>query len=153
MVRLNLLLDNHADARSGYLNLSAKPGEGITQCAVDKLEAVVDCNEVSELVAYDILDTVPTEQADALLTHWLSRLAHGGELTISVVDVGEVARDFLHNKLDINQFNSLIHGETICPRRCALSLNYLCAVLENKGMIVLKKRVHNYRAIVSCRRP
>lgn len=151
-MKLNLLLSNPDDLRSGFINVD--PGAEWNDlkrvnCKLDNLSPIVDANEVTELVALDVLDHYPTDKVDAVLDHWLSRLAHGGKITISVVDIREVARIFLNGAMDIAELNNLVHNN----RQCSITLSQLVEVLENKGLTILTKRVVDRRAVITGVRP
>lgn len=159
-MKLNLLINNSGDVRNGYLNIdpSANPEDpyGRVRCDLDNLDPLVDANEATEVVALDILDYYATTDVDRVLNHWLSKLAHGGTLTVSVVDLREVSRQFLAGGLGLDEANLLLHGEQDGPMRfrmCSLTLDHLSAVLENKGLKVLKRRIVDRRAVVTCQRP
>lgn len=157
-MKLNLLFNAPGDCRSGYLNLDHAPQQGspATKCDVTKLGEFVDANEVVELVACDLLDAFPANKVDEVLDHWLSRLAHKGQITISVVDVQMVAKAYLVGKLKLDDVNVLVHGEQDAPghfRQCSLTMDQLIKVLEHKKLKVLKKRTENFRAFVTAERP
>lgn len=151
-MRLNLLYDNAADCRSGYLNVDpaapAASPDARVRCELHDLSALVDANEAEELVAMDILDRYTPDDVDRVLNHWLSRLSHGATITVGVVDVREVARNFLSNNLNIEQVNLLLHA----GRQCALTMEHVAMVLVNKGLKLVSKRVSNCRAVVTCQR-
>lgn len=153
-MKLNLLINNAADVRSGYLNLDPfAPDDAVDRkrCQLDKLGEWVDANECEELVAHDVLDAFPSVAVDAVLDHWLSRLSHGGKIVVSVVDLKEVARAFLAGSLKLEEANRLIHGGAHM-RKSSLTVGILSDVMEGKGLKVLIRRVENYRAVVVAQR-
>lgn len=155
-MKVNLLINNAADVRSGYLNIDpfaqSDDGAGRFKCGLDRLDLLVDPGECEELVAHDVLDAYPAQSVDAVLDHWLSRLAHGGTIALSVVDMREVARAFLAGSLNLEEANKLLHGVGV-TKKSTLSVDILSDVLEGKGMKVLVRRVENYRAVVVAQRP
>ena len=157
-MKLNLLMGAPGDVRSGYLNVDplADGGDGRVDCKLDDLSPVVDANECQEIVALDVVDRFSTAEADAAMSHWLSRLARGGTLAVGCVDVGEVARLFRADLLSLEDVNTLLHGEQDGPGRfrlCSLTLARLAAALEGKGMKIMSRRVTDCHAVVVCRRP
>lgn len=156
MVRLNLLLNNPGGVRSGYLNVDPYSQGWAAAADPGDLGGLCDANEAAELVALEVLDFYPAHLADAALDHWLSRLAHGGEVTLSTVDLREVCRGFLGGYLSHDDANNLLHGiptHDAGVKRSSYTLGQLVEVLENKGMVVVRKRLQNYRAVVTARRP
>ncbi len=158
-MRLNILLDDPGGARSGYANVDPFAPEGDRdrfKCDVSNLDAVVDNGEAVEIVAHDILDYFGVGKIDEILDHWVSKLAYGGRLSLSVVDVREVARGLLAESLPFNDASILIYGAQQRAwdfRRSMFTVARLAEVLENKGFNVLKKRIENFRAVVTCERP
>lgn len=159
-MKVNLLLDSPGDVRSGYVNIDqfAKPNDsaGRIQGDVSNLDQYVDTGEATEIIALDILHHFGPNDADTVLSNWLSKLAHGGKLTFSVVDYKEVARGILANTLSADDVNELLHG-TQDPawkgHRSSFTLSDLVQVLQNRGFRVLSKRVQSYRAILTVQRP
>lgn len=158
-MKLNLLLDNPGDVRSGYVNVDPFAPDNDPQrvkADVSDLSAVVDAGEATEVVALDILDYFPGPAADAILGNWLSRLAHGGKLTLSVVDLREVCRAVLSGSATPEDANELLLGRQEKPwqyKKSAYTLAQLVEVLTNLGYRVLAKRNQQYRAVVTVERP
>jgi hypothetical protein len=158
-MKINLLLNNAGDIRSGYVNIDPFVPDGDNsriKGEVFQLDHAVDAAEAQEIVAHDILDFAPAAAADTILDHWLSKLAHGGKLTVSVVDFKEVAKAVLSDSITVDEANRLIHGEQREPweiRKASYTLGLLCAVLGNKGYKLLTKRIHDHRAVITCQRP
>lgn len=126
-----------------------------TRGNVGDLSDLVDAGEAEEIVALDILDFFPGEMADQVLHNWLSRLSRGGKITVGVVDVREVARGLLDGRLTLDDAQELLHGRQTAEwdyRKSVFTLSHLVEVLTNLGLKVLKKRVENYRAIVTAER-
>lgn len=164
-MKVNLLFDNPGDVRSGYLNIDGavseeevqgNPNDSRIAKRVDDLSHTVDANELDELVAMDILDYFPMNHADVILDHWLSRLKHGGELTLSVVDLRQISREVLSNALDISDVNHLLFGKQEKPwqfKNCVFTIHTLVEILGAKGYTIIKKLAVGNRAIVTVRRP
>lgn len=154
-MKLNILMDDPGGVRSGYVNVDPFVQEGDrSRSWADprNLSAVADPGECEEVVALGVLDCYPADAVDGVLDHWLSLLAHGGRLTVSVTDLREVARGFLAGAIGLDEANSLLHGGAV-KKASALDLLSLAEVLENKGYKILHKRVVNRRAVVTCERP
>lgn len=159
-MRINLLVDSPGDQRSGYLNVDPVApegcGDGRTRGEPNDLSFAVDPAEAEEIVALDVLDYYPAHAADQVLSHWLSLLRRGGTLTLSVVDVREVARGILSGELSPEDVQELLHGRQERPwqfRKASYTLSQLSDVLQNRGHKILARRNQNYRAVVTCQRP
>lgn len=159
-MKVNLLLDNPGDVRSGHVNVDPLAPDdcrdGRVRGDVADLAHSVDAAEAEAVVALDVLDYFPGAVADVVLGNWLSRLARGGTLTVSVVDVREVARSLLAGNLSLEEVNELLLGKQEKPwqfKKAAFTLSQLAEVLKNLGYQILARRVQNHRAVVTCRRP
>ena len=158
-MKVNLLIDNPGDVRSGYLNIDpiAEPGDvnGRIKGDIGNLSEHVDAGEADEIVALDILDYFPTNTVDIVLNNWLTRLRHGGRLTMSVVDIREVARGVLAGNLSPNDYNELLYGKQEQPwqfKKSIYTLNQIAEVLANLGFKILSKRIQNLRAVITIER-
>lgn len=157
-MRLNLLLDDPGGVRPGYVNVDLLAPAGDphrTQCDPTNLEPVCDAGGCEELVALDILDYVPLAQANAVLDHWVSRLAHGGTMSVSVVDLLEVSRAFADRRLTVEEANLLLHGEQKKQwqfRQSNYTLGQLADALQAKGLMLVLQRHDDFRAVVTARR-
>ena len=156
--KVNLLLNNHDGIRNGYLNLDPFASGQDDRVAADifNLSTVVETGEVGELVSLNVLDYVPTAGVDGVIFHWASLLAHGGTLSISVLDIRSACRSLLDDSIDIGIFNSMVHGKQEHPwqiRKNSLSLNVLADLVRAKGLSLISKRIEGHNAIVIARRP
>lgn len=160
VVKVNLLVDNPAGVRPGYLNLDPLAPDqdptGRVKCDLEKLDQLVDPAEVSEFVAHGILDFFPLHRANGVLDHWLSRLAHEGTITLSCVDLLEVTKSLQNRLITIETANILLHGEQDRPwkfRQANYTLNQIAGTLAGKGLRVQQKRINEFKAIVVAQRP
>lgn len=159
-MKLNLLIDNPGDVRSGYVNVDPLAPEsspdGRVRAHLHDLSVVVDDGEAAEIVALDVLDYFPQAQADDVLSGWLKKLAHGGRLTIGVVDLKEVARGVVQHTLSAEDVNELLHGKQEQPwqfRKASYTAGQLAEVLGNLGYKILARRVQGHRAVITVERP
>ena len=157
-MKINLLLDDPGAVRSGYLNVDpcAPDGDVRVRGDVADLGPLVDAGEATEVVALGVLDHLPGHAADGVLRHWLSRLAHGGRLTVGVTDAREVARGVLSGALSIEDANERLCGAQRTAgqfKKSAYMLGQLSGVLESLGYRVLARRIEDYTAVVTVERP
>lgn len=154
-MKLNLLINNPGDVRSGYVNVdpAAQPGElDRVACDLTNLDPVADDAEVTELLAYDVFDQFPAGGAARLLDHWVKKLAHGGTIALSGVDLLELSKAFALRQLTVDEANGWLHGEK-GERRATYTLQDLVDVLEQRGLRIIKKRSQGRRYIVVAQRP
>lgn len=123
---------------------------------IANLDAHVEANEAEEIIALDILHYFPSAVAVEVLRGWVSKLAHGGTLTLSFVDCKEAARGLLNEDLTIEEFSGLIYGKQQKPwefRKCGFSVVHVASVFEaDPGFRVMQKRMSNYVASITIKR-
>jgi len=150
-MKVNLLVNQPGDVRSGYLNIDpAAPADcqdGRVHGDLSKL-SLVEANEATELVAHGILDRYSVQDADTVLDQWIGKLAHGGTLSISVVDIREVARAVLYGTILLEDANALLHA----GKQCSLTMGRLVDVLQSKGLKIVRKHIQDYQAFVIAQR-
>lgn len=157
-MKINCLLGN-PDLRSGFINVDPlASGEDKQRYKGDwtNLDDLCCAGEAQEIVALEVLDYVGREGADKVLAHWVSRLGHGGTLTVSLVDPNRVARALLSGELSEENANGLLYGQQSQPwqhRKLAYSLATLSEKLKRLGLQVLKQIHHGYSCMVVARRP
>lgn len=155
-MKVNLLINSPDDVRSGYLNIDPSGPDpavsGYVKGDISDLSHSVEGGECHELVAHDVLDAFHGTFVDQVLDNWLSKLGHRARLCLSVVDLREVCRAYMAGRLSLDETNILLHGNSY-SRKCSLTLAQLAEVLTNKGLVILTRRIENYRAVVVAERP
>ena len=66
-------------------------------------------------------------------------------------DVYEASKMFYQQKIDLEEFNKLVHGAFSQPwdvRLHNVTLEYMQSKLENAGLKVTKKRLDGYRIVI-----
>lgn len=158
-MRLNLLLDGANECRSGYVNLDplAPPDDPErTRGSIVDLSPVCEAAEATEILALDVVTYWPRKVAGEMIAHWVSRLAHGGKLTISLPDAEEVSRAFYMGQIDFETYSEFVHGAQQRgwdERKSGGTLEKLVAYLSGFGLKILAKRVVDYKALVTAERP
>lgn len=137
-MRVNLVPQGGAPL-GGYVNITER---------FENLSDRVLPNEAREIIALDILGKYPREQAQNILGGWVSRLRKGATLTVSVVDIREIARGVLDGTLGTLDADSLLY-----PGGCIVTVSELANGLEQAGLKVLRKFIDNRRAVVVAKRP
>lgn len=158
-MKLNLLLGDPQGALPGYVNVDPLAGPGDhdrVRCDPADLQPVCDAGEADEVLALGLLEHVPAADVPEVLSHWASRLAHGGTLTVAATDLMEVAKAFAARMIGLDQANRLLHGqqgEAWQYKQSAHTVGSLASAMASLGLRVEKKRVNEMRAIVVARRP
>lgn len=157
-VKVNLLL-NGTTFRADYQNVDpiGDPNrEGIVSGDVGNLDWLAEDAEVEDLLALDVIDYMPATQIDIIIDHWIGKLRHGGTITIGGVDMREVAKALMGQRLDINQANALLFGEQNSPwqgRKLALTMQHMIDILKNRELEIMRKDTRAYHYYITARRP
>lgn len=156
-MKINLVIDGTPEIRVGYLNIDMMYGkDGVVVGNFMNLNPLVDDGEAEEIFALDILDYLTLAQGEATIAHWVSKLAHGGTLVLSAVDIIEVSKALIARIITVDEANSYLHGEQKKQwqfRHASYTLGGLVALLEAKGLQIQKKRISSLNAIVVAIRP
>ncbi len=110
LLKINLKLGGQN--LNGYLNIDPiSSAEGCVQHNLDNIEDLVDHNSASEFIANDVLDYLPIGMKQNVLTHWLTKISHGGSFIMTGTDIREAARLIHTGKVDMmTQGNNLLYG-------------------------------------------
>jgi hypothetical protein len=80
---------------NGYWNIDPLAPEGSdkhVRADPNCLDGIVDNNECEEVLAQYTLDFIPLQARFQVLTHWMSKVAHGGMLILTCLNINELAR-------------------------------------------------------------
>ncbi len=158
-MKLNLVWCGNSDFLNGYINIDpAAPDNqnGILKAELDKLDPFIDDAECEEIRAINVLEFYSIHQVGLVLKHWISKLAHGGVLTIGCVDIREISKALCNIDISIEDTNLFIHGLQRNPiefKRSSYTVTQISEVLKNKGLKILSKKVDNLQCIVKAVRP
>lgn len=150
-MKINLLLGDAGNIRSGYLNLDATITEKVDEripCSVDDFGGVACPNEATEIVALGVLDRLPAPVVANSLRYWTSLLAHQGLLTISALDIEEFSLHLSNTDMGLEEVNQVVY-----TRRSAHTMQGLCQALEYFGLTIQRKWWDGLQACVSAIRP
>ena len=137
--------------KNGYLNIDPITKPDGLDVDIRNLDDVVDDAECSEFIAEDVLDYLESSEADKVLNHWIGKLRRGGKIVVGGTDVYEASKMFYQQKIDLEEFNKLVHGAFSQPwdvRLHNVTLEYMQSKLENAGLKVTKKRLDGYRIVI-----
>ena len=142
-MKINLILDGHP--LSGYKNIDPHGYEDETKTVGDleNLHDIVEDAEATEILALDIIDFLPLNSVEPAISHWVSKLRHGGKIAIGSYQ----------KILGLAEANEVIHGTQERPRISHLTIDTLIEILEKQGLQVIKKRVNKFDMTVEAQRP
>lgn len=94
-----------------------------------------------EIVARNILDTVPFSSLQATLSLYMSKIKRKGKLTLGGRDIDAIVKSYKNQLLSVQDFNNLIFGQ---DNLSISSIVDISNILESNGFKILSKKRDNY---------
>ena len=169
-MKINIIIGS-SNYKSGYINIDPtlkRKGElvelensnddqsNIVKTDIRNLNDIVEDSECKELIAEDVLDFLELSESRTVLSHWISKLRHGGKIIVGGTDIYEVCRLFYKQAIDLNTLNSIIHGNFSEPWDVKMghsTLEDLQEFLQSQGIKIIKKRIQGFKMIIEGERP
>jgi hypothetical protein len=157
-MKLNLLLGTNT-VLAGHLNLdpTATGTDGVKiKHSLDNLDDVCENSECTNIVAEDIIDYCSSNDVNGLLTHWISKLRHGGTLVVGGNNLTELCRLYNNKVMSLMDFNLALFGLQRQPhefKQSCVNVEELVASLQEYGLVITKKHVIGHKYIVEAMRP
>ena len=169
-MKINIVVGG-TDYKSGYINIdptlqrksesvllenSNEEQSNVIKADIRNLDDVASSSECNELVAENVLDYLEFSESKAVLSHWISKLRHGGKIIVGGTDVYEVCRLFYKQAIDLQTLNSVLHGSFAQPWDVKMShttMEDLKDFLESQGIRITKKRIQGFNMIIEGERP
>lgn len=157
-MKLNLVLEKTQEI-SGYINVNPftlEENDSVKSCSLYDLSPLVAECEATEILAINVLDYLDIHKVKSTLDHWISRLRHGGKIVIGGTDMYAVCKSFTNYNIDINEVNSLLHGEQTGPhliKRVNLTVHGLAKHMSQQGLNILRKQLNGFNMVVEAVRP
>ncbi len=146
-MKVNLLIGNVSDVRNGYLNLDAsirEPVDSRLPCSLNEWPGISP-NEATEIVALGVLDHLPASSVAEVFGYWVSRLAVGGSLRFSALDILETTYQLgsITQNL-VESANAVLYG----GRQSAHTVESLALLAESFGLTIRWKCVRGVEAVI-----
>lgn len=143
-MKVNLIMGGKA--MSGYLNIDPHGfGEDNKVIGeINNLDEYVGDAEATEILALDIINYLPIEEVEEVISNWISKLRHGGKIVIGGKDILSVSKIFAQGAINLVTVNKEIFGENdvLNKRKSHITLRYISELLKVKGLKILKKRIN-----------
>lgn len=104
---------------------------------LDKLAFDSSC----EVIYVDAIDFVPGTAVIGIMGHWVSKLAHGGQLTIEGVDLSLLAQKVISQQVKIPEANEILFGNDQIKKNGAYTLTDICLMMQNLGLKIITKQI------------
>lgn len=159
MVKLNLILDAN-NFLTGYRNVYqfesvVNVSNELVAGDVADLNNIVDDAEADEILAHDVLDYIPSPALETTVANWISKLRHGGTISVSGVDIILVSKALVQQRITLTDANFLLYGEQNEPweyRKATLTMNTIVSIFQENGLKLLSKTYDGYKYYVKAER-
>lgn len=147
---MKLRLSVNAEPLNGYINIDPRPqnvGQNVICQDFKNISNVADIAECTELRCDNVLEYIPVDELLNVVTHWVSRLRHGGTIVLNSIDALAVAKAFMKNEINTIQFNHLLFGDSTHPwniKSSIITLYEIAEILKRLGLVINKKRINNF---------
>lgn len=115
-----------------------------------------DFGELEEIVVTDVIEYIPKTIFEGVLKGWISKLAIGGKIVLSFIDIREVNRLFYLQRLNLAEFNTITHGggtEIWQNKHLNFSLDAIAILLQQLGLKLVSTKLNNLTAVIIGERP
>ena len=154
-MKLNIMGEN-GQKISGFRNISSYHTEdaSIEVCSLKDLNPIVDDAEAQYILARDIINYINQEELFATISHWISKLSHGGVICIGASDIKEVCRMIYTGEISDPDIGSVLYGEGEGEvlKKSSIQTELLVDFLQSRGLKILKVRLENYNLTVEAQR-
>ena len=150
------LLHGAGQKMSGFSNVSslAIDDDEVIWCDVRNLDVVVDDGEAAIIIARDVINYMPKEQILPILSHWVSKLRHGGRIVVGAMDLHEVVRQIYIQDLDMEGANRVLYGEgELKLKRNIFPISSILDFFQDNNMTIIKAKMDIYNMTVEAERP
>lgn len=151
-MRINLLYDS-PEVRSGYVNVDPFSIDNPDKVCCDLQElSFCSVGEAQEILCIDVLSQYNLEDASKIFSEMVSKLSHGGSITIGDLNAYEVSRMFTVGKLSPTDFSQLLFGGKH-PRKSLHAIDTILQGFSQMGLHIVSKKLEGHRFIVTAVRP
>lgn len=146
-MKINLTYGGSSPIENDHLNLDplADGSDSRIQAHPNMLDAHVDRAGCEQLLARDVIDFFDPSLVDNLITHWVSKLRHGGMLVVGGIDLLEVCNAFSALYINRESATTLLFGNN---RRASMTLRDLTELMSNKGLKIIVNRADGFKYTV-----
>lgn len=118
------------------------------------LDAYAEDGELEELVLDHILEYIPLAILAKVTTALFRKVRHGGVIIVNGIDGQRVARDLDYYRSTIEQFNEIIHGNTVgIPKTTTLTTKYVDQLLQAAKFEIIHRRLDEHLYSMKAKRP
>lgn len=139
-MKLNLLYDRPNDL-PGLIGVNPFDVNADICCDLENLY-FCENGEVEEIVCNDVLSYYHQEQSNKMLQHFISKLAYGGTISVTDLNVYELTRQFTLGKITLEEFNSHLSG--VHGRKSLHSPLSIIVAFQGAGLKINLKKIQDF---------
>ena len=145
---------------NNFLNIDPLSNPNDPNCVAanfDNIDALVDHNSCSQLLALDVLDYLPLQMRAQVLNNWACKISHGGTIIVGGLDIREAARAIYYQNLDIlREGNLMLFGPADHIMRLKKSLvtidDTVNMIMQTNQFSIISKKFDGLNYLVEARR-
>ena len=123
---------------------------------LNDISNLVEDNECLEILAPTIINYLPFNQLQQIITGWVSKLRHGGKIVLGGTDLYEISKRVTRGEIDTDLANVLIYGQQTGVwdvKRSQLNLKDVSDLLSHLGLKIITKKLDGIDMVVEAIRP
>lgn len=146
-VKMQLIVTNTTDSYGTHRVISPMLGDNIYNPDIEQSEC--------ESILFTLTDTIPANALTGVLELYISKLRHGGVITVLGTDIYQVALAIVNRNIDVIGANKLIFGgpDVSNFHSSLVSINDIAAIFEDAGLKITKKALNGVSYVVEGARP
>lgn len=144
-----------SDVRNGYVNVDndTTVTGNVNHGGLESLDWVCEHGDAEEIIAVNALRFIQTDQTDAVLQNWCSKLKDEGTITIQDTDLHLASKSFSNDQIDLQEFSSMIFGlKHNMPFRSGIDMRTVVSKLKDLGLTITNKRFNGMSFLVEAKK-
>jgi hypothetical protein len=143
---MQLIVTNTTDSYGTHKVLSPMLGDNIYNPDIQPSEC--------DSILFTLTDTIPAQSLTPLLELYISKLRHGGVMTVLGTDIYQVSLAIVNRSIDVLVANKLIFGgpDISNLHSSLVSINDIVIILEEAGLKITKKALNGVSYVVEAKR-
>jgi len=139
---------------NGYVTVDPTCSQPSADCIISdikQIDHICSDSECEEILAPEVVDYIGAKELVSTITHWKSKLRHGGKLILGGTDIMEVARQVMMGRISVPDANTVLYGtqETLWSIKSGCySMNDVVGLVKEMGLRITNKRVDGTNFIV-----
>jgi len=151
---MKLYITINGDPLNTYTTLDPCGGIGKIVQDFHNLDNVCQPNELTELLAPEILDFIHPSVFENTVKHYVSKLRHGGRIILGGTDLHDIAKKIMKSELTIQEANVYLYGGQLnwTTKCAAYSMYEIIDFLRGLGLKIIQQKCDDVKFVVTAER-